>query len=361
MTVSDERLVAASQRLAVDDGTVVVTAALDEAGVPTILLKGPALAERLYHEQESRIYSDTDLLVAEADLARAGATLRSLGYGLIASHRVGGVAVGHAETWSRSRHVVDLHVRLPGAIAAGAETWHVVSARTRPMMVRGQRIETLDDGAAALLLALHVAHHGPTAFVQACEDLRRGLERFGPGTWEDAAVLARRLGAEGAAGWGLRLVPGGDELALRLGLPAVPSPSQYVHASGRRSHVTAGLEQLASAASWGAAARILAAKLFPSAYVLRAYGGGSDRRSLAVAWLRRARLLARHAPAGTRDFLRVTMGRPRELPRGPWSRGFARRTPSAAAHAVTRFETRGHHRRVLRSTQVRGFKRLHNG
>ena len=45
-------------------------------------------------------------------------------------------------------------------------------------------------------------------------------------------------------------------------------------------------------------------------------GGVSYRRSLAVAWLRRARLLARHAPAGTRDFLRVTMGRPRHIPEG---------------------------------------------
>lgn len=302
-------------RLVVDDGTVVVTTALEQAAIRTILLKGPALAERLYGDQESRTYLDTDLLVAVEDLARAGATLSSLGYGLVASHEVGGVSVGHAQTWSCGRHVVDLHVRLPGTTTAGAELWPVLSARTRPTVVRGHRLLTLDDGAAAMLLALHVAHHGPTEFGQACEDLRRGLERFGQDTWADAAVLARRLGADGAMGWGLRLATGGEELAVRLSLPATPTPSQFVLASGRRPHITAGLEEIASASSWGAVARILVGKLFPSALVLRAYGAGPERWSMAAAWLRRARLLARHAPGGTRDFLRVTMIRRRQLSR----------------------------------------------
>ena len=105
---------------------------------------------------------------------------------------------------------------------------------------------------------VHVAHHGPTAFVQACEDLRRGLfSASEPDTWADAAVLAGRLGAEGAAGWGLRLVPGGEELALRLGLPRCPVPPSTSTPPRHRPHVTAGFEEIASAASWGAAARVL--------------------------------------------------------------------------------------------------------
>jgi putative nucleotidyltransferase-like protein len=312
VTASDQQFLAAMMRLVVNDGTVVVTTALERAAVRTILLKGPALAERLYGAQESRPYTDTDLLVSVGDLARAGATLRTLGYGIVASHEVGGVPVGHAQMWSCGRHVVDLHVRLPGATTAGAELWAVLSARTRPTAVRGHRLLTLDDGAAAMLLALHVAHHGPTEFGQACEDLRRGLERFGPSTWVDAAELARLLGAEGAMGWGLRLVPGGNELAVRLSLPATPTPTQFVLAGGRRPHVTAGLEEIASASSWSAVARIVLGKLFPSALVLRAYGAGPTRRSMVAAWLRRARLLARHAPAGTRDFLLVTISRRRQ-------------------------------------------------
>jgi hypothetical protein len=317
MTVSDSQFVAAMLRLVVDDGTVVVSRALETAAVRTILLKGPALAERLYGDQDPRTYLDTDLLVPIEDIARAGATLRSLGYELIASNEVGGVPVGHAQTWSCGTHVVDLHVRLPGTIAASAALWPVLSSRTRPTIVRGHQLLTLDDGATALLLALHVAHHGPTESGNACEDLRRGLERFEQATWADAAMLARRLGAEGAMGWGLRLVPGGSELAVRLGLPANPTPTQFVLATGRRPHVTAGLEEIASASSWRAAARIVVAKLFPSSLVLRAYGAGPERRSVAVAWLRRARLLLRHSPAGTGDFLAVTILRRRQLRRSP--------------------------------------------
>jgi hypothetical protein len=186
---------------------------------------------------------------------------------------------------------------------------------------------TLDDGAAALLLALHVAHHGPTEPGHACEDLRRGLERLEQSTWADAAMLAHRIGAEDAMGWGLGLVPGGKELAVRMGLPATPTPTQFVLASGRRAHVTAGLEELVSAPSWCAMARILIAKLFPSARVLRAYGAGPDRGSLVVAWLRRARLIVRHLPTGTRDFLRVTIFRRRQLRRSCSDTDPYRRTP----------------------------------
>ena len=227
------------------------------------------------------------------------------------------MTVGYAETWSRGWRLVDLHVRLPGARTAPVEIWHVMSARTRPIMVRGHQIETLDDGATALLLAPHAAHHGPTAFVRACEDLRRGVERFGAGTWADAAVLARRLRADGVDGWGLRLVPAGAEPATRLGLPAAPTPAQYALATTGNALVTVGLEEIASASSLGAAVRILAAKLFPPGHVLQAYAAGSDRPSLAVAWLRRAAVLVRHAPAGTRAFLRVGMTR---RPRAPGAR-----------------------------------------
>jgi hypothetical protein len=316
--------------MALDHRTVVLVARLAEVRVRAILLKGPALAERLYDEREPRNYADTDLLVDERDVARARATLRGLGYELVVSCRLGGVLVGHADMWSRGWHLVDLHVRLPGARTPPAEVWHAMSARTRPIMVGGRRIETLDDGAAALLLALHAAHHGPTAFARAREDLRRGVERFGAATWADAAALARRLGADGVAGWGLRLVPDGAGLANRLGLPATPTPTQYALAANGSALVTAGLEAIASASSVGAAVRILAVKLFPPGQVLQAYATGAGHPSPAVLWLRRAAVLVRHAPAGIGAFLRVGSKR---SPR-------ARRASRLSQHLLVRFAPR---------------------
>jgi hypothetical protein len=57
-----------------------VTAALRQAGVETLTLKGMALANVVYTEAGLRPMADVDLLVRPADHAIALATLRSLGY-----------------------------------------------------------------------------------------------------------------------------------------------------------------------------------------------------------------------------------------------------------------------------------------
>src|SRR4051812_2992968 len=51
-----------------------------EAGVRSILLKGPALARWLYADGSPRTYFDCDLLVAVDDFAFAEATLQELGF-----------------------------------------------------------------------------------------------------------------------------------------------------------------------------------------------------------------------------------------------------------------------------------------
>ncbi len=70
---------AAVRTLAVDDQTARVIAALEARGVPTLLLKGPAMARHLYTGDGERFYGDTDLLVAPPSLADARQTLRELG------------------------------------------------------------------------------------------------------------------------------------------------------------------------------------------------------------------------------------------------------------------------------------------
>ncbi len=279
----NERFGRAAWRLLVDHGTIVVTEAFEQGGIRAILLKGPALSH-LYPMGEARAYSDTDLLIAEADLLRARSTLQSLGYRLIIAREMAGMPLAHAETWSQGQHLVDLHVRLPGARSAAANIWRVLSPRTKPLLVRGHRVETLDDAATALLLTLHVFHHGPGAG-QPYEDLRRGLQHFDRETWNDAARLAHRLGEDGPAGWGLRAVAGGSELATDLGLPA--------------PQMMRGFREIILAQSPSAAAQVIAAKLFPSALELRAYGAGPGRHGVLVAWFRRWRLLARQVLGST--------------------------------------------------------------
>ena len=54
-----------------DIATIELTAALEAAGIRSILLKGPAIKLWLYAEDESRHYWDIDLLVSPAELPRA--------------------------------------------------------------------------------------------------------------------------------------------------------------------------------------------------------------------------------------------------------------------------------------------------
>lgn len=60
--------------------TVRVAAALEEAGIRVLPLKGPLLGERLYGDVGARISADIDLLVEASDLQRAVEIIRQLGY-----------------------------------------------------------------------------------------------------------------------------------------------------------------------------------------------------------------------------------------------------------------------------------------
>lgn len=60
--------------------TIRMTAALADAGVRALALKGPLLGERIYGELQARVSADIDLLVGASDLTRATALLEDLGY-----------------------------------------------------------------------------------------------------------------------------------------------------------------------------------------------------------------------------------------------------------------------------------------
>jgi hypothetical protein len=57
-----------------------IVGALREAGVRSILLKGPVHARWLYEEGARRAYSDIDLLAPAGELDRAEVVLEELGF-----------------------------------------------------------------------------------------------------------------------------------------------------------------------------------------------------------------------------------------------------------------------------------------
>src|SRR5688500_1357109 len=73
-------LQAGMRNLLIDKVTVEVARALHAAGIPHLLLKGPAIAGWLYDRTEVRAYGDTDLLIPHECWEAATGVLQGLGF-----------------------------------------------------------------------------------------------------------------------------------------------------------------------------------------------------------------------------------------------------------------------------------------
>lgn len=80
MALSDEYHANLKRNLSIIGGLRPVLAAFEQDGIPCIILKGIALAERVYPNIALRGMSDVDILVRKADLFRVDDHLSSLGY-----------------------------------------------------------------------------------------------------------------------------------------------------------------------------------------------------------------------------------------------------------------------------------------
>ncbi len=162
-----------------------LSAALDEAlralsgrGIPVVPLKGPALAERLYPDPALRPSTALDLLVADADLDRAGAALEELGYSLDRSWTAAYQRRHHHHvSLHRSRGpAIELHHRAVSGFGTSLPGEDLI-ARARPFVTAtGAPALVLAAEDELLYLCLHAAGHL--------------LERLG---WlEDVALLLER-------------------------------------------------------------------------------------------------------------------------------------------------------------------------
>jgi hypothetical protein len=239
-------------------------------GVEPLLLKGAALARTLYRSDETRGYFDIDLLVSPEDLSVAGRVLDGLGYrNVTALQGVEDIAGSvHAQMWScllpeMGNLTIDLHWRLDGCEAPPEIIWAVLNAEHTVIEVGGRHVRTLGRPGLALHLALHTAQHGPDD-VKAVADLNRGLERWSPEVWLQAAKLARELRAAEAFAAGLRLVPGGDLVVRRLQLPSGDAVLHELAHRGGRPRGTFHLQAFTEARGLRERLKLLRRSLVPS-------------------------------------------------------------------------------------------------
>jgi Uncharacterised nucleotidyltransferase len=310
------------QRDVLDRAAVAALAALERAEVDAVLLKGPALARRLYAEGEVRGYSDIDLLIPRQGLVPARDVLTQLGY--VRADAVFGIddvaGIQHSEVWSRpgereSRSgpiMIDLHWRLDGCEAPDDLMWEALAAQRGSIELRGRKAPVLRDEGLALHVALHVAQHGP-GDVKAIGDLARAVERWPADVWRRAARLAEAVHGVPAFAAGLRLVPDGAKLANELRMPPTPELDWKIQTREVRPRGTFHIQAWAEADGLGRRLDVVRRSLFPSRlwieWEFRWAADGGARLALAYAchilraplWAVRAgRYLLRARRAGRR-------------------------------------------------------------
>jgi hypothetical protein len=300
---SSKRLMAAGISLHVDVVTAEVVTALREAGVDSVLLRGPAIARWLYDDETWRSYVDVDLLVPHGELEGAQEILAGLGF---SDMTVEGVLTDdrptHARTLGRGRDgaVVDLHYTVLGVRASPDAAWQVLGGQTEAISVVGTPVEILTPPGRAFVVAVHAAQHG-AGVGKPLDDLARALEALPARTWAEASDLAMRLDATQAFGAGLRLLARGEAVARRLELPEEQSIETALRVS-TPPPMALGFDWLARTPGVRAKARLVARKVGPEPAFMRAWSPLAQRGrvGLTVAYIWRVLWLIRHAWPGFR-------------------------------------------------------------
>ena len=301
--------VTVARQLALAAATGEVLDAMSEAGIRTVMLKGAAIATRLYDNPELRPAGDVDLLVAPSQARAAAQVLTRLGFhdplaGARAHERS-----AHAVTFRRegtSPACVDLHTALPLCRRDPEALWDEFSRGTTAVHIAGRPIEVLADHAQAFVIAAHALQHGGAPKQR--EDLERAVARYDRETWEGTVAMARRLGAEGVLAAGLRLSDAGARLADGLALTVNNDSVEIRLRQAGSPQVAFGLMRLAETRSVRQRLQLVLRELIPTRPFMRiAYPfAARGPAALTLAYLYRPVWLAVRFPRAVTEWRRAT-------------------------------------------------------
>jgi hypothetical protein len=254
----------------VDRVTAEVTAALDAASIPSILLKGPGIATWLYPGDRPRLYGDSDLLLRRSDWTGAMAVMEDLGFeddlGPLEHPRM---ESGAGYPWDRASDGAgaDLHYTLFGIGASPETLWSAFREGAVREPVGGAEVLLPSYPARLLHIALHAVQHGGDVWEKPMRDLDRAVTKVPTATWVEALALAERLGAAETFATGLRLIPQGRRLAAEIGAEQSSTPGATLRLE--RVAMAEGFQQLAAAAGLRQKLALVVRELFPSRAFMR--------------------------------------------------------------------------------------------
>jgi hypothetical protein len=196
--------------------------ALEEAGVPAVVVKGPAVAA-YYPEPALRTFGDLDLLVLMEQLGPAEAALNGLGY-----------YCSKPGEWALDHHfhlppmasdgdilTVDLHWRLDDPERVGCLPTADLWARSETWLIQGSRTARLDGVDQVLHLCRHamVQHLGRLGLQPLC-DLVLITGSWEAAEWQTLVQRAEEYRLQRAVGFALLLAQSALEMELPEGVLA---------------------------------------------------------------------------------------------------------------------------------------------
>ena len=268
-----------ARSLVLDAAGAQVAVGLERVGVPSMVLKGPALVRRLYADGAFRPYVDIDLLIPAAGLAVATEVLRGLGFVYaLEQARPDERSAVEQEWWRHSDGAyIDLHIAFHG-IDPAEEAWTVLSAGSARQVMGGENVLFPADGALALLVALHASSASADAS-KPFEDLDRAVGAFPTEVWRDALKRATATSSVDSMSAGLRRTAAGVPIAEVLDLEPSSDIELLVFSDPRAQPATwrtigaISLARLSKVDGFGARLRFVLQGLFPSPAKLRESSG----------------------------------------------------------------------------------------
>ena len=174
--------------------TVAACTALDAAGVPTIVAKGPVLAEVIYPRPDLRAYNDVDLFVpgrrfpdAVAALERAGCVLLDRNWRLIRREMRGQLhaSAPHGTPLDVHWHLLNHRASREAVAIPMAELFD----RRRMVSIGGPVVWTFEGTDTLLTLCIHAAVGGG-ARLSWLVDIDRAVRTMAP-DWDEFTARAR--------------------------------------------------------------------------------------------------------------------------------------------------------------------------
>lgn len=267
------------------------SAALGEANVPHVLLKGPSTALWLY--DPPRPYRDVDLLVPLSQVERAVGVLSDAGLAVPGAGRVGEEAPHSLLLRSSRGSEIDVHVSLPTVPVHGDIVWEALRDHVEQLELGVGSVPVLDDAGRCLVIALHALNNGPGSG-QPLEDLSRARGRCAGEVWGVAESIAGAMRADDLLAGALAMLEGSAEVPERARLYTMRAPSAAF-----------GLDRLLHARRRDIP-RLLWRELLPSRGFMAYHDAAVDgsMTGLARAHLRRWCRIARELPTAARALRR---------------------------------------------------------